>query len=90
MRLLVLWWLLLSVILILTFCLYLNTTKCFTAPNIFPFLFLKWSFFLLGMGGYWGWIPGMPTSPYLYASDLIEVLKKKHASGTYKSLVSCY
>ncbi|XP_061374951.1 vacuolar-processing enzyme-like [Gastrolobium bilobum] len=30
---------------------------------------------------------GMPTSPYLYASDLIEVLKKKHASGTYKSLV---
>ncbi|KAJ1423458.1 Peptidase C13, legumain [Sesbania bispinosa] len=30
---------------------------------------------------------GMPTNPYLYASDLIEVLKKKHASGTYKSLV---
>ncbi|KAB1219760.1 Vacuolar-processing enzyme [Morella rubra] len=30
---------------------------------------------------------GMPTSPYLYACDLIEVLKKKHASGTYKSLV---
>ncbi|KAK7410125.1 hypothetical protein VNO78_00663 [Psophocarpus tetragonolobus] len=30
---------------------------------------------------------GMPTSPYMYASDLIEVLKKKHASGTYKSLV---
>ncbi|KAK7352525.1 hypothetical protein VNO80_17947 [Phaseolus coccineus] len=30
---------------------------------------------------------GMPTSPYTYASDLIEVLKKKHASGTYKSLV---
>ncbi|KAL1344911.1 hypothetical protein HN51_018712 [Arachis hypogaea] len=30
---------------------------------------------------------GMPTSPYLYASDLIEVLKKKHASGTYKSMV---
>nr|BAA76744.1 asparaginyl endopeptidase (VmPE-1) [Vigna mungo] len=29
---------------------------------------------------------GMPTSPYMYASDLIEVLKKKHASGTYKSL----
>ncbi|KAJ0601708.1 putative legumain protein [Helianthus annuus] len=30
---------------------------------------------------------GMPTSPYLYANDLIDVLKKKHASGTYKSLV---
>ncbi|XP_051129169.1 vacuolar-processing enzyme [Andrographis paniculata] len=30
---------------------------------------------------------GMPTNPYLYADDLIEVLKKKHASGTYKSLV---
>ncbi|KAB1211615.1 Vacuolar-processing enzyme gamma-isozyme [Morella rubra] len=29
----------------------------------------------------------MPTSPYLYACDLIEVLKKKHAFGTYKSLV---
>ncbi|KAK7321606.1 hypothetical protein VNO77_32416 [Canavalia gladiata] len=30
---------------------------------------------------------GMPAGPFLYASDLIEVLKKKHASGTYKSLV---
>ncbi|KAI8566978.1 hypothetical protein RHMOL_Rhmol02G0085500 [Rhododendron molle] len=30
---------------------------------------------------------GMPTSPYIYANDLIEVLKKKHASGTYKSMV---
>nr|AWD84476.1 asparaginyl endopeptidase 3b [Petunia x hybrida] len=30
---------------------------------------------------------GMPTKPYLYASDLIGALKKKHASGTYKSLV---
>ncbi|CAK9145318.1 unnamed protein product [Ilex paraguariensis] len=30
---------------------------------------------------------GMPTSPYIYAKDLIDVLKKKHASGTYKSLV---
>ncbi|CAH8378067.1 unnamed protein product [Eruca vesicaria subsp. sativa] len=30
---------------------------------------------------------GMPTSPYLYADDLNAVLKKKHASGTYKSLV---
>ncbi|KAJ9537236.1 hypothetical protein OSB04_029969 [Centaurea solstitialis] len=30
---------------------------------------------------------GMPTNPYMYANDLIEVLKKKHASGTYKSLV---
>ncbi|KAL0297232.1 UNVERIFIED_CONTAM: Vacuolar-processing enzyme [Sesamum radiatum] len=30
---------------------------------------------------------GMPTSPYIYADDLINVLKKKHASGTYKSLV---
>lgn len=33
---------------------------------------------------------GMPTNPYLYADDLIAVLKKKHAAGTYKSLVSCY
>ncbi|KAI3468149.1 hypothetical protein Pfo_024812 [Paulownia fortunei] len=30
---------------------------------------------------------GMPTSPYIYANDLINVLKKKYASGTYKSLV---
>ncbi|KAK9102232.1 hypothetical protein Sjap_019486 [Stephania japonica] len=31
---------------------------------------------------------GMPSiAPYLYANDLIEMLKKKHASGTYKSLV---
>ncbi|MQL80215.1 hypothetical protein Taro_012674, partial [Colocasia esculenta] len=31
--------------------------------------------------------PGMPTFPYLYASDLVDVLKRKHASGSYKSLV---
>ncbi|XP_057957454.1 vacuolar-processing enzyme-like [Malania oleifera] len=30
---------------------------------------------------------GMPTGPYLYAKDLIDVLKKKHAAGTYQSLV---
>ncbi|KAL7159236.1 hypothetical protein ABFS83_01G014700 [Erythranthe nasuta] len=30
---------------------------------------------------------GMPTSHYIYANDLIEVLVKKHASGTYKKLV---
>ncbi|AES73372.1 putative legumain protein [Medicago truncatula] len=30
---------------------------------------------------------GMPTGPFMYATDLIEVLKKKHASETYKSLV---
>ncbi|KAL7121958.1 hypothetical protein ACP275_01G016200 [Erythranthe tilingii] len=30
---------------------------------------------------------GMPTSHYIYANDLIEVLIKKHASGTYKKLV---
>ncbi|MQK21983.1 hypothetical protein EI013_26815, partial [Escherichia coli] len=30
---------------------------------------------------------GMPVGPYLYASDLIDVLKKKHVSGTYKKLV---
>jgi legumain len=29
---------------------------------------------------------GMPTNPYLYADDLIDVLKKKHAAGTYKSM----
>ncbi|KAK4382559.1 Vacuolar-processing enzyme [Sesamum angolense] len=30
---------------------------------------------------------GMPNMPYLYANDFIEVLKKKHASGTYKEMV---
>lgn len=25
--------------------------------------------------------------PYLYGKDLIEVLKKKHATGTYKEMV---
>ncbi|KAK9683852.1 hypothetical protein RND81_10G169200 [Saponaria officinalis] len=30
---------------------------------------------------------GMPTNPYLYADDLIDTLKKKHALGAYKSLV---
>ncbi|XP_052210969.1 vacuolar-processing enzyme-like [Diospyros lotus] len=30
---------------------------------------------------------GMPTYPYLYANDVIDVLKKKHASGNYKTLV---
>ncbi|WOK95761.1 vacuolar-processing enzyme-like [Canna indica] len=30
---------------------------------------------------------GMPTYPYLYADDLNDVLKKKHASGSYKSMV---
>ncbi|KAL6533988.1 hypothetical protein OROHE_013821 [Orobanche hederae] len=30
---------------------------------------------------------GMPDSHYIYADDLINVLKMKHASGTYKSLV---
>lgn len=30
---------------------------------------------------------GMPTTPFMYANDLIQVLKTKHASGTYKSLV---
>ncbi|KAK4400352.1 Vacuolar-processing enzyme [Sesamum angolense] len=29
----------------------------------------------------------MPNMPYLYANDFIEVLKKKHASGTYKEMV---
>jgi len=38
---------------------------------------------------------GMPTTPYLYANDLVDTLKKKHAAGTYKSLVrmpfpACY
>ena len=31
---------------------------------------------------------GMPTYPYLYGDDLVNVLKKKHAAGTYKSLVT--
>ncbi|XP_070009151.1 vacuolar-processing enzyme-like [Nicotiana sylvestris] len=30
---------------------------------------------------------GMPSGPYLYADDLIDALKRKHASGTYKHLV---
>ncbi|KAG7029275.1 hypothetical protein SDJN02_07613 [Cucurbita argyrosperma subsp. argyrosperma] len=30
---------------------------------------------------------GMPTYPYIFADDLNEVLRKKHASGSYKSLV---
>lgn len=30
----------------------------------------------------------MPSGPYLYADDLIDALKRKHASGTYKRLVS--
>lgn len=33
-------------------------------------------------------ILGMPSGPFMYAKDLIDVLKKKHASGTYKSMVS--
>jgi hypothetical protein len=32
-------------------------------------------------------LSGMPTYPYLYGDDLVDVLKKKHAAGTYKSLV---
>jgi len=32
--------------------------------------------------------PGMPSGPYLYADDLIATLKKKHAMGTYKSMVT--
>ena len=30
---------------------------------------------------------GMPSDDYLYAKDLVETLKKKHAAGGYKSLV---
>jgi len=29
----------------------------------------------------------MPNMPYIYAKDLIEVLKKKHASNSYKEMV---
>lgn len=29
----------------------------------------------------------MPNMPFLYAMDFIEVLKKKHAAGTYKEMV---
>lgn len=32
-------------------------------------------------------ILGMPGSPYLYAKDLVDVLKRKHSSGTYKEMV---
>ncbi|XP_010553469.1 PREDICTED: vacuolar-processing enzyme beta-isozyme [Tarenaya hassleriana] len=30
---------------------------------------------------------GMPKTPYVYAAELIETLKKKHKSGTYKEMV---
>lgn len=30
---------------------------------------------------------GMPNGPFIYAKDFINVLKKKHASGTYKQMV---
>ncbi|PSS11505.1 Vacuolar-processing enzyme like [Actinidia chinensis var. chinensis] len=30
---------------------------------------------------------GMPNMPFLYANELMEVLKKKHASGSYKEMV---
>ena len=30
---------------------------------------------------------GMPNMPFLYAMDFINVLKKKHASGSYKEMV---
>ncbi|GLJ09918.1 hypothetical protein SUGI_0118300 [Cryptomeria japonica] len=30
---------------------------------------------------------GMPSGPFLYAEDLIDVLKKKYAAGTYKEMV---
>ncbi|CDP09908.1 unnamed protein product [Coffea canephora] len=32
-------------------------------------------------------ILGMPQNTYLYGKDFVEVLKKKHASGTYKEMV---
>lgn len=32
----------------------------------------------------------MPFGDDLYANDLIDVLKKKHHSKTYKSMVSIY
>lgn len=30
---------------------------------------------------------GMPNMPFLYAKDFIDVLKKKHATGSYKEMV---
>ncbi|KAG6505919.1 hypothetical protein ZIOFF_031232 [Zingiber officinale] len=30
---------------------------------------------------------GLPTYPYLYSDELVDVLKKKHALGSYRSLV---
>ncbi|XP_022737582.1 vacuolar-processing enzyme [Durio zibethinus] len=32
-------------------------------------------------------ILGMPNPPYLYAMDFLDVLKKKHAAGSYKEMV---
>ncbi|KAJ7569774.1 hypothetical protein O6H91_01G093100 [Diphasiastrum complanatum] len=30
---------------------------------------------------------GMPNTPYLYADDFVDTLKKKHASGSYRKMV---
>ena len=35
-------------------------------------------------------IASMPALPYLFANEFIEVLKKKHASGTFKEMVRKY
>lgn len=32
-------------------------------------------------------LSGMPSDEYVFANDLIDVLKKKHATNTYKSMV---
>lgn len=32
-------------------------------------------------------LSGMPNLPFLMAADFIEVLKKKHASNSYKKMV---
>lgn len=33
---------------------------------------------------------GMPEKPYVVANDFVDVLKKKHAMGTYKQMVYLY
>ncbi|XLU21381.1 hypothetical protein S245_057447, partial [Arachis hypogaea] len=65
------------------------------ARNIIPFLFRHHGFCLIcfifcvaSCSPRIGVLnSGMPVGPYLYANDLNDVLKKKHASGGYKSLV---
>lgn len=52
-------------------------------PKIISFNFCLLFFFSLSFG----LMAGMPSMPYLYAGDFIEVLRKKHAENSYKKMV---